>query len=106
MRVAVALLMGLHGSIHFLGFAKAFSPGSVSALSTPVSKAMGLLWLATAIPWIAAAIMRYTGDIGLPRIQTYRERWTSSQGPFTYAQFEVTDIAYDVTATSSPVPTS
>jgi hypothetical protein len=60
-KVALALLLGLHGSIHALGFAKAFSPGSVSALSAPVSKAMGVLWLATAILWVAAAIMVAAG---------------------------------------------
>jgi hypothetical protein len=59
-RLALAVLMGLHGLIHAMGFVKAFSPASIPALSMPVPKPMGLLWLAAAILWLAAAIMVVT----------------------------------------------
>ncbi|MEO8480854.1 MAG: DUF6544 family protein [Acidobacteriota bacterium] len=57
MRWALALLMGLHGLIHVIGFAKALSPASVPSLSMSVSRPMRLVWLLTAILWVAAAAL-------------------------------------------------
>ncbi|MEO6445496.1 MAG: DUF6544 family protein [Gemmatimonadaceae bacterium] len=56
MRIALAVLLGLHGLIHLLGPAKAFGWAGVSQLQTPISPGNGLLWLATAVVLIAAAV--------------------------------------------------
>lgn len=55
--VFVALLV-LHGSIHLLGFVKAFGLAEVRQLSAPISHTIGLLWLTATIVLLAAAATR------------------------------------------------
>jgi hypothetical protein len=55
MRIALAVLIALHGLIHLLGPAKAFGWADVSQLRAPISPEAGLLWLAAAALLIAAA---------------------------------------------------
>jgi hypothetical protein len=56
MRIALAVLIALHGLIHLLGPAKAFGWTDVSQLRVPISPEAGLLWLLAAAPLIAGAI--------------------------------------------------
>ncbi len=55
MRIALAVLIALHGLIHLLGPAKAFGWMEVRQLRVPISPAAGLLWLLAAILLIAGA---------------------------------------------------
>lgn len=55
----IALLL-LHGLIHVMGFAKAFDYGNITQLQKEISKPLGVLWLATALLFIASAVMFYT----------------------------------------------
>ncbi len=45
MRIAFLILIGLHGIIHLLGFFKAFQISDIEALSQPISRSFGILWL-------------------------------------------------------------
>jgi len=55
MRIALALLLALHGLIHLLGPAKAFRWADVSQLRTPISVTGGVLWLLVAVLLCVAA---------------------------------------------------
>jgi len=57
MRLALALLIALHGSIHAMGFVKAFSIAELSALRRSISRAEGLVWLGTAGLFVAGAVL-------------------------------------------------
>ena len=53
-------LILVHGFIHAIGFAKAFGLGKIAALSEPISKPLGILWLFTmAIFVIAASLLLF-----------------------------------------------
>ena len=56
MRIAFAILIGIHGLIHLLGPAKAFGWADVRQLRIPISPLGGALWLAAAILLTGAAI--------------------------------------------------
>jgi len=58
MRTAFALLIGLHGAIHLIGFAKAFGFGGASTPAA-ITRPLGLLWLLAAVSYVAAAAMLY-----------------------------------------------
>jgi len=45
MRLALAILILIHGLIHFMGFAKAFKLADINQLSQSISKPFGMLWL-------------------------------------------------------------
>jgi len=45
MRVILILLIGIHGIIHLFGFLKAFGISEFNAITQPISKPFGLLWL-------------------------------------------------------------
>ena len=58
MRVAIGVLLAVHGVIHFMGFAKAFGYASLPQLTQPISRGMGALWLLAGILlWISAALL-------------------------------------------------
>ncbi|OLY92014.1 hypothetical protein SAMN05444008_106208 [Cnuella takakiae] len=57
MRYLIALLLSLHGTLHLMGFAKAFSLGNFGAISSPISKNFGLAWLIAALLLLAAAAL-------------------------------------------------
>ena len=58
MRIALVVLIALHGLIHLLGAAKAFGWADVSQLRAPISPEGGVLWL-------LAVVLLITGAIGL-----------------------------------------
>lgn len=45
MRIALLILIGIHGIIHLFGFLKAFELAKFDAISQPISRAIGLVWL-------------------------------------------------------------
>jgi hypothetical protein len=55
MRTALASLLAAHGATHLIGFVKAFEIASLPAVQ-PISRPMGLVWLAAATLFIAAAL--------------------------------------------------
>ncbi len=61
MKIAMAVLIALHGLIHLIGPAKAFRWWNVTQLRQPISQASGMLWLFAALLLIAAAIAMAVG---------------------------------------------
>jgi len=55
MRWVFAVIIGLHGLIHLMGPAKAFGYADLPQLTQPISRAMGLVWLAAAVLTLSAA---------------------------------------------------
>ena len=45
MRIAVSIVIVIHGIIHLFGFLKAFGFSEFNAISQPISKTFGILWL-------------------------------------------------------------
>ncbi len=56
MRIAVSIVLVLHGIISVMGFAKAFSLAALPQLLLPISKPMGVLWLASAALLVASGV--------------------------------------------------
>ena len=56
LRIALAILIALHGLIHLLGTAKAFRWSVVGQLRAAISPGAGLLWLVAAVLLIIAAL--------------------------------------------------
>jgi hypothetical protein len=52
-----AVIILMHGLIHFMGFAKAFGYGNITQLTKDISKSAGLLWFAASVSFIVAAIL-------------------------------------------------
>jgi hypothetical protein len=52
-----ACVLVVHGLIHMLGFAKAFGYAQLPALTQPISRAWGVLWLVAALLVLVAAGM-------------------------------------------------
>ncbi len=59
MRIAFSVLIAVHGLIHMMGFAKAFGLASLAQLKMPISRPMGLLWLAAAVSILAAVVLLF-----------------------------------------------
>jgi hypothetical protein len=57
MRWIIAVLFAVHGLIHLMGFAKAFGYAKLPQLIQPISREMGLLWLAGGLLVVASAAM-------------------------------------------------
>ena len=55
MTVVMAIVLGVHGLIHLLGFAKAFRLADLPQLTEPISPWLGVLWLLAALLFLAAA---------------------------------------------------
>lgn len=55
MRWFLFVVLTLHGLVHLLGFTKAFGLAELAALTQPISRALGLLWLAAAVAMLVAA---------------------------------------------------
>lgn len=49
MKSILMIFLALHGSIHLMGFVKAFNILPVKQLNLPISKLFGLLWLTVCI---------------------------------------------------------
>lgn len=45
MRIALIILIGIHGIIHLFGFLKAYGITEFNAISQPISKSTGIFWL-------------------------------------------------------------
>lgn len=57
MRIALTLVIGIHGIIHLLGFLKAFGLSEFNSISQPISKPLGLIWLLTFILFTSSTIL-------------------------------------------------
>jgi len=68
MRVAFAILIGLHGLIHLLGPAKVFGWAAVPQLRIPITPLGGALWLVAAVLLVGAAISVAVGAAGWWRL--------------------------------------
>ncbi|MDB5216955.1 MAG: hypothetical protein JWO86_4882 [Myxococcaceae bacterium] len=76
--VVFAVIVGLHGAVHLIGFAKAFELVPSSKCDAVIRRPLGLLWLLAATSYIAAAVMLFAwperwwvaGLIGLIASQT------------------------------------
>ncbi|MFZ5440590.1 MAG: DUF6544 family protein [Myxococcota bacterium] len=67
MRWALVGLLVVHGLIHLMGFAKAFELAKLEALTLPISKPMGVAWLAAAVLVVITALTldgRWTWLVG------------------------------------------
>jgi hypothetical protein len=54
MKWLLILIIGIHGAIHLMGFAKAFNLAELSQLTQPISRVSGILWLLTAVLFFAS----------------------------------------------------
>ena len=57
MRIMFLMIVLLHGLIHLLGFIKGFGFKEVKELTLPISKPMGLIWLAVTVLFLTYAIL-------------------------------------------------
>jgi hypothetical protein len=64
MRLLFAVVLVVHGLIHVLGAAKGLRLADLPQLTQPISSAMGLLWLAAAILFVATAGSLYVWPRG------------------------------------------
>lgn len=53
----IAVVFGVHGLIHLMGPAKAFGYAELPQLTQPISRGLGVLWLAAAVLVMASAAM-------------------------------------------------
>ncbi len=73
MKTAFSIIVFLHGLIHLLGFVKAFGLCDIKALTLPISKPLGALWLIAALLMIVFGIIyllqsRYDWIVGIPAV--------------------------------------
>jgi hypothetical protein len=61
MRLGLSVLILVHGLIHLMGFAKAFGFAELSQLKREISRPAGVLWLLSALAFIAAGILFLAG---------------------------------------------
>lgn len=61
-KIAILIVLVLHGSIHILGFVKAFELTEVDELKGEISKTAGIFWLLAVFGFIVAAVLLYLGD--------------------------------------------
>ena len=61
MRWLLVALLAVHGLIHLMGFAKAFGLAELEALTRPVSRSMGVVWLLAATGFLLAALLLLRG---------------------------------------------
>ncbi len=52
-----AFITLIHGLIHFMGFAKAFSYGNITQLTKDITKPMGILWLLTGLLFLICLVL-------------------------------------------------
>jgi len=58
MRIVFILLIGIHGVIHLFGFLKAFGIVEFNAISSPISKNAGAIWLLTFLLFIIVLVLQ------------------------------------------------
>ena len=59
MRIAFSLLLAVHALIHVMGFVKAFELAPLAQLKLPISRPMGVLWLAATVLLVVAAALLF-----------------------------------------------
>lgn len=57
MRIALTILIGIHGIIHLFGFLKAFGISEFNAISQPISKTFGIIWLLSFVLFATTVIL-------------------------------------------------
>lgn len=57
MRIALTILIGIHGIIHLFGFFKAFGISEFNAISQPIPKAFGIIWFLTFLLFAITVIL-------------------------------------------------
>ena len=57
MRIALIILIGIHGIIHLFGFLKAFGITEFNAISQPISKTYGIFWFLTFLLFAITVIL-------------------------------------------------
>jgi hypothetical protein len=57
MRRVVAIVLAAHALIHMMGFAKAFGYAELPQLTHPISREMGVAWLAAGLLVLTSAVM-------------------------------------------------
>ncbi|HRK05023.1 MAG TPA: hypothetical protein PLW14_07995 [Chlorobiota bacterium] len=62
MKYVFSVVLAVHGLIHLIGFAKAFSLANVPSIHVDVSRPAGVVWLVTAIMFVIAAILVVTSS--------------------------------------------
>jgi hypothetical protein len=62
MRLAISILLVLHGLIHGAGFAKAFGLAALPALPHAPSRSLGLWWLAAGAAFVVAGLLLEAGN--------------------------------------------
>ncbi|MEZ4970264.1 MAG: DUF6544 family protein [Flavobacteriaceae bacterium] len=60
MRIAITILIGIHGMIHLFGFFKAFGISEFNTISQPISKASGIFWLLTFLFFLITLLLFLT----------------------------------------------
>ncbi|MFO0683881.1 MAG: hypothetical protein U0234_17625 [Sandaracinus sp.] len=63
MEWALAALLVVHGLVHALGVAKAFGLAELTALTLPISRARGILWLVASVLSLFAAREILVGSV-------------------------------------------
>ncbi len=63
-----ALIILIHGLIHFMGFAKAYNYGNITQITKDISKTNGAFWLLAAILFLAATVFFLFKKEGWPYI--------------------------------------
>ncbi len=58
MRIALTILIGIHGIIHLFGFFKAFGISEFNAISQPISKTYGIFWFLTFLLFTITIILK------------------------------------------------
>lgn len=53
LKILFYLILGIHGLIHLMGFAKAFEFAKMEQLTQPISKLQGIFWLAATLLFLA-----------------------------------------------------
>jgi hypothetical protein len=56
LRLFFSIVIIVHGFIHLMGFVKAFDYAKIQAISQPITKPVGILWLVAMLILIATAI--------------------------------------------------
>lgn len=66
MKYLFAFLLLVHGSIHLMGFLKAFSLVNIEALELSIGRAAGMGWLVATILFLMSLVMLVTGNESWP----------------------------------------
>lgn len=57
LRIIVIIVLAIHGSIHIMGFTKAFAIGQSNLQLQPISRGMGMAWLLCAALFLLSALL-------------------------------------------------